>query len=153
MPPLVSMPKRSHHKKVPPQFPERAQFPAHAPKMLQRTKLSKRQHSRWAEQFVLFVAAQCGPDAAIALQEMLRRGSGEGLKIFLEVMGLKKNEAGVVLNLQQNYLNGGYANTGDRDINDLIRQLDERDRQARALPPAPHPAVESPIIEAEIVSE
>ena len=101
-------------------------FPETAPPILRRTRLRKNQYGKWSQELALFIATHLAGDYAIALQRKVRQGDKDTIRLLSQIFNLVKNESGVKVNLQNNI---GIQNSGNsRQIDGLVRMLDERDR-------------------------
>lgn len=130
-------PKRSRRKPPegpppPPTWQPPVGFPGHAAAILKKNRISKKQFTRVAEQIALFLMANASADFAIAVQGGLRKGNTRVMEMFAKMAGLIKNDSGVTVNLNQNNLNV-QAGQERREIDQLVRMLDERDRSAPAI--------------------
>lgn len=115
---------------APPEFCNPAAFPDDTVPILRRRKLSKRQFSQFVENFPMFLAGYCSADVAIMLQTLIRLGDIEAIKVFLSTIGLTKSSPQMITNIQNNHVvNASVDRAGDRTIDTLVRQLDERDRK------------------------
>jgi len=116
-----------------PEFQNPSSFPEHAPPILHRRKLSKRQFARFTEQLPMFMAGNLSSDFMITLQALIRLGDIEAMKMFLSTIGLSKSTPQTVVNLQQNNnMIGAGSGANERTIDTLVRQLDERDRKVHS---------------------
>jgi hypothetical protein len=121
----------------PPTWQVPSEFPADASATLRKGRISKKQFSRYIEQLTLFMLTHFSADYAISLQDSIRRGDKAGMEMFAKMMGLVKNEAGVVVNMQNNL--AVTAGADARGIDALVRQLDERDRRNGAIDVSSNP--------------
>lgn len=129
----------------PPTWLDPAVFPQHAAALLHKNKISKRQFGRAAEQLTLFLLANCSAEFAITLQRQIRSGNKDGMAMFAKMVGLIKNDAGVVVNLNNNSLSlNGDVGPSERSIDGLVRTLDERDRRALEAP-VPRELIAQPV--------
>lgn len=102
------------------------QFPEHAPSILRRPRLRKKQFPKFTQELALFLSSNLSADLVIALQDGLRRGDKDAIKLMCQTLGLVKNDSGVTVNLQNNV--AIQNNTNTKQIDSLVRLLDERDR-------------------------
>jgi hypothetical protein len=105
-------------------------MPVDAPDILKKRKLTRKQFSKFTENIPLFMAGYMSGDVMTILQALIRLGDIEAIKLYFRMIGLEKNSPQNVINLHQNN-NTMNINSGgpDRQIDTLVRQLDDRDRK------------------------
>lgn len=116
--------------KIPPTWQPTTPFPeaATAP-VLRKSRIRKSQFRKWSNEYLLFLAAHLGGDLAIVLQKKVRDGDKDTIKLLTQMLRLVDKEGGI--NIQTNI---GINNaSGGRQIDSLIRRLDERDRNSTVI--------------------
>lgn len=102
-------------------------FPEHAAPILRKTRIRRSQYAKATQELALFLLANLSGDWVIALQAAIRKGDKDAVKLLAQAFGIIKNESGVTVNLQQNNVIQGQQGPA-RQIDNLVRMLDERDR-------------------------
>lgn len=87
---------------------------------------------------MLYLVTHLTPDLLMSLQRGIRMGSFKEMELFAKMTGMLKSEAAVVVNLQNN-LAISQNNENTREIDSLVRMLDERDRRQGSIDIEPAP--------------
>ena len=143
---LVTPKRKKREPKNPPEpkWHNPAEFPVDAAAILKKSRISKRQFSRYAEQVLLFLVTHGSADYAKSLLSQVRYGDKDGMRTFSQILGLVKNESAVTVNLHQNNQLNIESPQEARDFDSIIRALDQRDRQEGSIETTAVPLLTDP---------
>ena len=125
-------------------------FPEYSATILRKSRIRKTQFTKFAQELALFLAANLSGDWVVALQEAIRRGDKDAMKLLAQEFGIVKNDSGVTINLQNNIdarENAGIA----RNFDSIVRMLDERQKSVGIAEAASED--DSPIIDVQAAEE